>query len=175
MKVALFIDAANMFHAQKAKHAGFHFDYTKLKNYLLGDDERYMATYYVGERVPPQAKDQKFLYALRHHGFKIHKKALRSYLDQETGEEVEKANLDIEIAVDMLVQSEKYDKVYLCSGDGDFTRAVQFLIDRGKTVMVVSTWNMLNSDLYDASSGFIELKDIRKKIEKKRSKGSLLS
>ncbi|MHC4478004.1 MAG: LabA-like NYN domain-containing protein [Planctomycetota bacterium] len=168
MKVGLFIDAANMFHAQKASHAGFHFDYRKLKDHLCRDSECYRATYYVGEKVPPQAKDQRFLDALRHMGFKIHKKAMRKYIDQETGEETEKANLDIEIAVDMLVQMERYDKCFLCSGDGDFTRAVQFLLDRGKTVVVVATWNMLSSDLYDACSEFVELKDIREDIEKTR-------
>ena len=168
MKVAFFIDAANMFHAQKPLHVGFHIDYQKLKDYLLGEDSFYRATYYVGEKVPPEAKDQPFLDALRHLGFKIHKKSLRKYIDQETGEDIVKGNLDIEIAVDMLMQQEHYEKAFLLSGDGDFTRVVSFLIDRGKTVVVVSTWSMLNTDLYDASSEFIELKGLREHIERKR-------
>lgn len=168
MKVAFFIDAANMFHAQKSEHAGFFFDYKKLRDYLSAQDECQRATYYVGERVPPEAKDRRFLDWLRHEGFKIHRKTLRKYVDQETGEETEKANLDIEIAVDMLIQMDKYDKAFLCSGDGDFTRAVKFLMDRSKTVIVVSTWSMLSTDLYDACSQFVELRDIRKHIEKKR-------
>ena len=166
MRVVFFIDAANMFHAQKGKHAGFRIDFAKLRNHLCGSDELHRATYYVGERVPPEAKDRRFLDALRHQNFKIHGKNIRKYVDQETGEETEKANLDIEIAVDMLIQMERYDKAFLCSGDGDFTRAVQFLIDRGKTINVVSTWSMLNTELYDACSEFIELKEIKEQIEK---------
>jgi len=168
MKVAFFIDAANMFHAQKPQHIGFHIDYQKLRDYLLRGDSLYRATYYVGERVPPEAKDQRFLDALRHLGFKVHRKSLRKYVDQETGEEIEKGNLDIEIAVDMLMQQERYEKAFLLSGDGDFTRVVKFLIDRGKSVVVVSTWSMLNTDLYDASSEFIELKELREHIERRR-------
>ena len=68
----------------------------------------------------------------------------------------------------MLVQSDRHEKALLCNGDGDFTRAVQFLLDRGKTIVVVATWSMLKTDLYDASSDFIELKEIRKRSEKKR-------
>jgi len=37
-----------------------------------------------------------------------------------------KANLDIEIVVDMFNTVEQYDRVVLFSGDGDFERAIHY-------------------------------------------------
>ena len=169
MRIAVFIDAANMSYAQKPEHAGFSIDFDKFKTYLCQLDassDCFSAIYYVGKKMPVRLKDQKFLEALRHMGYKIHNKPTRTYIDPDTGAESEKANLDIEIAVDMLMHMDKYDKAYLCSGDGDFTRVIQYLIDHGKTVVVVTTWSMLSDDLYDACSEFIDLKDIRQHIER---------
>src|SRR3546814_13124835 len=50
-----------------------------------------------------------------------------------------KGNMDIELAIDAMEQSETVDHLVIFSGDGDFTTLVEALQRRGRKVSVVST------------------------------------
>ena len=64
----------------------------------------------------------------------------------ETGNRYGKANTDLEMAVDALLQSESLDRVLLATGDGDFVQVVRALQNRGCRVEVVAFDNV-SSDL----------------------------
>ena len=49
-----------------------------------------------------------------------------------------KANVDVDLTVDVLLHSERLDRVVLMSGDGDFVRLVQALQDKGIWVDVAA-------------------------------------
>jgi uncharacterized LabA/DUF88 family protein/cold shock CspA family protein len=78
--------------------------------------------------------------AIRRNGFHLVLKEVRRYRNAD-GEEVVKANADLDIAVDAMLQSENLDYVLLGTGDGDFVRLVRALQARGKRVDVLSFAN----------------------------------
>ncbi len=83
-----------------------------------------------------RAKAESFHAALRDLGYKVMLKEVRWYGD-ESGRRVSKANSDLDLAVDLLLESDHLDRVLLASGDGDFSRAVRAVQNRGCRVEVV--------------------------------------
>jgi hypothetical protein len=73
-------------------------------------------------------------------GYKVIVKKVRWYND-EGGRKVAKANSDLELAVDVLLQSENLDRVLIASGDGDFVRVVRALQNKGCRVEVMALDN----------------------------------
>lgn len=63
-------------------------------------------------------------------GFILHLKEPKSYQDAG-GEVTTKANVDVDLTVDVLLHSDRLDRVVLMSGDGDFVRLVRALQDKG--------------------------------------------
>ncbi len=84
------------------------------------------AYYYVGEENPPDTRQQGFLTALADIGYSIITKELKIIV-LDDGREIRKANLDIEIVLDMFNTIENYDMAILVSGDGDFERPLRLL------------------------------------------------
>jgi uncharacterized LabA/DUF88 family protein len=83
----------------------------------------------------------QFHSALRDFGYKVIQKPVRHFRD-EVGATVTKANVDLEMAVDLLLQSEKLDRVVLATGDGDFVQVVRALQNRGLRVELVAFDNV---------------------------------
>src|ERR1051325_8517470 len=84
-RVAVFIDGNNLFHA--ARFHNIDIDYNKLLRVLLGDGR---------------------LLWMRRNGFRVIQKELKTFYDG-----TRKANLDVEIAVDMLSLAGRYDTAVL--------------------------------------------------------------
>jgi uncharacterized LabA/DUF88 family protein len=74
---------------------------------------------------------------LRLSGFRIIEKPLSRYTD-ENGETVVKANVDLDLAVDALLQSGNLDYVLLGTGDRDFIPLVHALHQKGRRVDVLA-------------------------------------
>jgi hypothetical protein len=95
----------------------------------------------------------RFYSVLRDFGYKVIIKEVKWYED-ESGKRYGKANADLDLAVDMLLQSENLDRVVLVTGDGDFTRVVSAVQNRGCRVEVVALDNA-SSDLRREADMFI--------------------
>ena len=166
LRVSIFVDGANMFYTQK-KGLGWFFDPAKLLKTLKGDDELADAFWFMGVKTSPESRDENFLRFLAYAGYTVRTKQLKTIFDPESGETIQKANLDIEIAMDMFNTVDNYDKAILLSGDGDFERALELLRSRGKRICVVSTQNWIASELRMAvGSHYIDLQDLRPLIER---------
>lgn len=87
-----------------------------------------------------QRKKQEYRDAVRRAGFHVVLKEIRRYHNSE-GDTVVRANPDLDLAVDALLQSQSFDYVMLGTGDGDFLRLVQALQDHGKRVDLLSFSN----------------------------------
>jgi uncharacterized LabA/DUF88 family protein len=96
----------------------------------------------------------------------VRTKILKEYYDDSSGRFSQKANLDIEIVVDMFNTVDQYDRVILFSGDGDFERAIELLRSKNTHITVVSTEGMIARELRNATDRYIDLNDLRKDIEK---------
>lgn len=163
-RVAIFVDGANMFYAQRK--IGWHLDYRKVFAYFAKDREIYNAFYYTAVTTPPDPGTESFLRALTAIGYSVRRKPIKEILDQETGQVLRKANLDIEIVIDMFNTVELYDVAILISGDGDFERAVELIRSRGKRVIGVGLSSMAAYDLVNATDRYIFLEDLRPTWEK---------
>lgn len=85
-------------------------------------------------------KKHDYRQTVRRAGFHTVLKPVSRY-QNEDGEWVFKANSDIDLAIDALLQAEPLDYILLGTGDGDFIRLVQALQDRGKRVDLLSFSN----------------------------------
>lgn len=86
------------------------------------------------------AGQMRFHAALRDLGYKVIIKEVRWYTDSD-GHRVGKSNVDMDLAVDALAQSENLDRVILVTGDGDFVQVVRTLQNRGCRVETIAFSN----------------------------------
>ncbi|MBD0346363.1 MAG: NYN domain-containing protein [Coleofasciculus sp. Co-bin14] len=163
-RLSIFVDGNNMFYAQQKN--GWFFDPRRVLDYFKGEQNTMLvnAFWYTGLKDP---QDQRgFRDALISLGYTVRTKILKEYYDDNSGRYSQKANLDIEIVVDMFNTVDQYDKVILFSGDGDFERAIELLRSKNTHITVVSTEGMIARELRNATDRYIDLNEIRDSIEK---------
>jgi uncharacterized LabA/DUF88 family protein len=161
-RLSIFVDGNNMFYAQQKN--GWFFDPRRVLEYFTRDLLLMNAFWYTGIKDP---QDQRaFRDALISLGYTVRTKILKEYYDDHSGRYSQKANLDIEIVIDMFNTVEQYDRVVLFSGDGDFERAIELLRSKNTHITVVSTEGMIARELRNATDRYIDLNDIRQDIEK---------
>ncbi len=157
-RVAIFIDGSNLFYA--ALQLGIEIDYTKLLCRLTSGSRLLRSFFYTGvDRT--NEKQQGFLLWMRRNGYRVISKDLIQLPDGS-----KKANLDVEIAVDMMALVGSYDTAVLVSGDGDLAYAVDAVSYRGVRVEVVSLRAMTSDTLINVSDRYIDLESIKEDIQK---------
>src|SRR4051794_654199 len=159
--VAVFVDVANIFYAAKA--AGVDIDYvTLLKSSSAGRD---LVRAYAYTGLDPENENQRNFHSfLARHGYKVVSKDIRKYGDGKV-----KANLDIELVVDMMKTARNLDIAIVVSGDGDFAPAIRAVQEQGVRVEVVSFRGNTSSDLMDVADQFTDITQIAK-VEKGSSR-----
>lgn len=162
-KVAVFIDGNNLFHA--ARFHNIDLDYNKLLRVLLGDGRLLRAFFYTGVDAGAE-RQQGFLLWMRRNGFRVVQKELKTFYDG-----TRKANLDVEIAVDMLSLAGKYDTAVLVSGDEDFVYAINAVAYKGCRVEVAGFRSNTAPKLIDTADFFIDLGEIGELVKKDTSQG----
>jgi uncharacterized LabA/DUF88 family protein len=163
-RVAVFIDGNNLFHA--ARFHNIDIDYNKLLRVLLGDGRLLRAFFYTGVDVGAE-RQQGFLLWMRRNGFRVVHKELKTFYDG-----TRKANLDVEIAVDMLSLAGRYDTAVLVSGDEDFVYAVNAVAYKGCRVEVAGFRSNTAPKLIDVADYFIDLGEIADKVRKEVAHGT---
>ncbi len=198
--MAIFIDGWN-FAKATYEGLGIRVDFKRLLTTLAGDRTLLRAYYYIGEwtddslallanlrrarvvdagsYVPdPQDTERKrlqqqgFIRMLNRNGYQVVKKPVRVFADGTT-----KADLDIELAIDMLTLADKCDRMVLVSGDSDFVPVIKAVGMRGVRIQVVGSQATLavtnapdgtprpfparaSDELLDAADEFTELREI---------------
>ena len=164
-RVAIFVDGANMFYAQKK--AQFYIDYKRVAEFFTKGHTLFKSFFFVGVTSPPAVRDKKFLdFLIFQGGYTVRQKEVKTVIDDVTGEEIQKCNLDIEMAVEMFKEIDHYDTAILMSGDGDFETVVELLRARGKTTEVVSSRQMLARELANVAHRTHFLEEIRPNVER---------
>lgn len=157
-RVAIFIDGSNLFYA--ALQLGIEIDYTKLLCRLTGGSRLLRSFFYTGvDRT--NEKQQGFLLWMRRNGYRVIAKDLVQLPDGS-----KKANLDVEIAVDMMALVGAYDTAVLVSGDGDLAYAVDAVSYRGVRVEVISLRTMTSDSLINVADRYIDLESVKEDIQK---------
>ncbi len=109
----------------------------RLNAYVSYDPEKARRESYYRNRT------NSFYSVLRDFGYKVIQKEVKWFTDED-GNRVAKANADLDLAVDALLQSENLDRVLLVTGDGDFVQVVRALQNKGCRVEVVAFKNVSN-------------------------------
>ena len=139
IKTGIYVDAENV-----RLCGGYGMRYDVLSRYASTPPSTVLrANSYVVEDAERTKKDDDYrrkLYRyhdiLRSCGFKLIKKYVQRYVDAD-GEITVKANADMDLAIDALLQSRNLDRIILLSGDGDYLRLVLALQNRGCRVEVI--------------------------------------
>ena len=144
MKIGVYVDAANI-----SRNGGWAMNYSVLREFA----ERGKAigirynTYitYDAERgrtdIDYRNRMQGYYENLRIIGWKVKIKEYQRYYDDQGNVSV-KANSDLDMAVDALLQSKDFDKVLLATGDGDFLQVVNAIQNQGCRVELVAFNNV---------------------------------
>lgn len=199
-RTAIFIDGWN-FKQATYDSFGIKVDFVKLLEYFTQRAILLRAYYYVGEweqesieayikllgiekedeiakkkeELLESARAEKgFWRFLDRNGYRVVRKPVRVRRDKRGWIDV-KADLDLEMAIDMLTLADKCEKQILMSGDGDFVPVVNAVAARGVRVVIVSTqhedaWRnahyRASDELLDAADEFIPIESIRHHIER---------
>lgn len=143
-RVGVYVDAANL-----ARNGGYGMRYDVLREFACrGDAEPVRLNAYVSfdaDRAESDAAYREgqfgFYSLLRDFGYKVIQKHVKWYVD-EGGNRFGKANADLDLAVDALLQSENIDQILLATGDGDFVQVVRALQNKGCRVEIVAFDNV---------------------------------
>jgi uncharacterized LabA/DUF88 family protein len=158
--VAMFVDVANMYYAARGQDVDV--DYVALLKHATKGRDLIRAYAYSG--LDPENENQrKFLDFLIKNGYKVVSKDIRKFGDGRV-----KANLDIELVVDLFRLADRMDIAVIVSGDGDFASAIRALQDKGVRCEVISFRPNTSSDLIAVADEFM---DIMKVASIERGKG----
>lgn len=163
--IYIFIDASNLWQAQKAK--GKFIDYEKtlkhIKDKFQGDDVKgFFYTAYPANGTRNYSLDGKhkfYTYLKKGLRFVVRKKELkRITTSDENGESVhEKGNMDVEIVIDAMHQFKNYDTAVFFTGDSDFLALVTYLKNRGKKVYTFSSKNNVSMEMRTGADGYFDV------------------
>ncbi len=157
-RIAIFIDGSNLFYA--ASHLNIEVDYRRLLTTLVRGRRLLRAYFYTG--VDPQNEKQRgFLLWLNRHGHRVVSKELAQLSDGSR-----KANMHVEMAVDMMRISEYCSTLTLLGGDGNLAYALQVLSQRGTSIEVVSLQSMTSDSLIDLADSYTDLADLKDEIRR---------
>lgn len=159
-RIAIFIDGSNLFYA--AMQLGIEIDYAKLLCKLTNHRRLLRAYFYTGVDRNND-RQQNFLLWMRRNGYRVVTKDLIQLADGS-----KKANLDVEIAVDMITLARYCDTMILLSGDGDLAYAVNSISYLGTQVEVVSLQAMTSDALINVADRYTDLAAIKEEIQKER-------
>ncbi|NJP11429.1 MAG: NYN domain-containing protein [Leptolyngbyaceae cyanobacterium RU_5_1] len=157
-RVVIFIDGSNLFYA--ASHLNLEVDYVKLLNCLTKGRRLVRAYFYTGID-PTNERQQGFLLWMRRNGYRVIAKELIHFQDGS-----KKANLEVEIAVDMMTLANYCDAVVLLSGNGDLTYVANSLSYQGVRVEVVSLHSMTSDSLINVADCYTDLATIQHDIRR---------
>ena len=151
-RVGVFVDVANI--ELGADRARVRFEWGKVLRFLSRERQLIRALAYAPVHDDPgvSRETQRFVEPFLDKGYKIITKPLKRFSDGTI-----KANVDIELALDVVNMLDRLDIVCLVSGDGDFEPLVKAAQDRGVRVEVVALGTSCSNHLRDTADAFVDL------------------
>lgn len=138
--VGIFVDAVNV-----TMNGGFGLRYDILRKFATRDGRVparmnvYLA--YDHKRAEEEEsyrnKTERFSEVLRDFEYKVIEKPVQYYKDKETGEEITKSTVGMDMAVDMITQADRLDNIILLSNKGSYVSVVKTIQQKGTRVELV--------------------------------------
>jgi uncharacterized LabA/DUF88 family protein len=183
--IYVFIDASNIWQAQKAK--GKVFNYDKLRSFIKqkfngAEIKAFYYTAYPADGTRNYSTDGKhkfYTFLKKGLGFVVRKKELKRIpIITDEGQAIEeKGNMDVEMTIDAIHHMRKYSIAILFTGDSDFLALVTYLRNGGKRVYIFSSKNNISRELRTGGNGYFDVleieddiwgKELRHRSEKKK-------
>ncbi len=164
--IALLIDGANLHSSARA--FGFDIDYRTLLE-LFGSQRRPVRAFHFTALMDDREYSplRPLVHPLDYNGYRMDTNPAKEFTDS-MGHRKINANMDIEIAVDMMELGRKVDHIVLFSGDGDFRRPIEAVRGEGVRVSAVSTLRtsppMVVDELRRQTDAFIVPQDLAPQI-----------
>lgn len=151
-RVAIFIDAQNLYHSAKNLYKRkVNFD-SIMKEALAGRRLVRAIAYVI---TSESGEEQGFFEALEKLGIETKTKDLQVFAGG-----AKKADWDVGLAIDAIKASHKVDAVVIASGDGDFVPLVEYLkVNGGCQVEIISFGRSSSAKLIEAADDFIDMDD----------------
>jgi len=148
-RVAVFIDAQNLYHSAKNLYKK-KVNFEEVLKVGLAGRKLVRAIAYV---ITSEAGDeQSFFEALEKLGIETKTKDLQVFSGG-----AKKGDWDVGLAVDAIKASNKVDAVVIASGDGDFIPLVEYLKNTGCQVEVISFGRSSSSRLMEVVDDFVDM------------------
>jgi uncharacterized LabA/DUF88 family protein len=165
-RFGLFIDGASLYAGARA--LGFEVDYRKLLDFFGKLGRVVRAYYYTALNEEAEFTPIRPLIDwLDYNGYSVVTKPAKEFTDH-LGRRKIKANMDVELAIDMLELVPHLDQIVLFSGDGDFRRLIEAVQRRGVRATVVSTFRsqppMVADELRRQADLFLDLTTLAPEI-----------
>jgi len=133
-QIAVFADVSNLFYSLKSKFGGRKLDYKKFMDFIASFGEIKVAKAYGAQN---KNEAQNFIYSLKKLGFETEWKKTKTYINKTSFNR--KADWDVGMAVDMIIQSTRVDMMFLGSADGDMLPAIKYVKQMGVEVVVLAS------------------------------------
>ncbi len=150
-RVAVFIDAQNLYHSAKHVHSA-HVNFSSLVEAAVGSRQVIRAIAYVAKSKT--GEENAFFEAMLQSGIELKIKDV-----QEFASGAKKADWDVGMAVDAISLSTKVDAVVLATGDGDFVPLVEYLKGHGVMCEVAAFSESTNQRLREVCDAFMDLSE----------------
>ena len=149
--VSVLVDTQNMYHTARNLYDE-NLDYSALLERAVDGRSLVRAIAYVVRA--DNEDEQSFFDALNGIGFETKVKQMRTYADG-----TRKADWDMGIAIDAITFAPHLDAMVLCTGDGDFTRLVHHVREKGVRVEIMGFGSSASNDLVDAADAFVDMSE----------------
>lgn len=148
-RVAMFIDAQNLYHSAKNIYRT-KVNFGAVVKAALGDRKLIRAVAYVV--TTETGEEQSFFEALEKLGIEVKTKDLQVFFGG-----AKKADWDVGLAIDAVKSAQKVDAIVLASGDGDFIPMMEHVRSQGCQVECISFGKSSSGKLIETVDDFIDM------------------
>ncbi len=163
-RVGIFVDAQHVMAAQRT--LGWNVDYNKLFLYWQKQYGVYNAFYYTRTPLVMTPQLRGFLNVLPHLGYTVREKLSKEIHHDDTHLAEVKANVSIDMVIDMMNTVMHWDVCVLYSGDHELARVVQWIREQGKIVMGCSVPTMMSRELEEECTAVVWLNRMQKWVSR---------
>jgi uncharacterized LabA/DUF88 family protein len=158
-KVFVFIDAANIFYAQKTLK--WRISYERLRKYFKKECNLGKCFVYTAFAQEDEGQN-RFIKMLKKSGFIVRTKPVKR-IRITKGVYEWKGNFDVELTMDVIDNLSKFKTLILLSGDSDFAPLLKRVKEHEKRVIVMSTKDHVAKELLEQAK-FVNLKKLKEEI-----------
>lgn len=161
-RAMMFVDAQNLIHAAEDYYGRKkQLDFVELTD--IFESKYDLIRPYWFDSHPDDHYPQDFYHFLSREGYRVTSKPLRERNDGY----IEKG-VDVNLATELIAQgfNDSYDTALLVSGDADYNRAIEYVQDQGKRVVVVMFDNNASGGVKEVSDDFIDLAEYGNRLRR---------